>query len=521
MHNNFYFLRQLSVRLSQFLPGGQLETCFSQNKDELIIGFALSESDFYIKAHFLSDFCCLFFPQDFHRSRRNSIDLFTELSSKTVSAVRQYENERCFGILFEEDYELLFKMHGNRANIVLFQRGEFVSMFKNKLHNDKELQPDRLDRSLPYGEEVLNSKEGDYSSLFPTFGKVVKRYLQQQTYEEKGIEAKWKLLQEVEAQLLTPEYTITEIANQITFSLLPLGTIRRSHMDPITAINDFFLTYSSEQQLYKEKSVLLGGLQKALKQTKNYLLKTGRKLQEIKDGTGYEVWANVLMANLHQVPAQAERVELFNFYDDSTISIPLKRKLSPQKNAEVFYRKSKNQKLEIQQLEKVLSQKELQALQWEEHIEAIEAIDHLKNLRAYVKEHRLGKKNEVAQSAPKPYTEFIIDGYSVWVGRNAKHNDELTLKHAWKEDLWLHAKDVSGSHVVIKQQSGKTTPKNVIEKAAALAAYYSKRKTDTLCPVIVTPKKYVRKRKGDPAGAVIVEKEDVILVKPSKPGQLS
>ncbi len=100
------------------------------------------------------------------------------------------------------------------------------------------------------------------------------------------------------------------------------------------------------------------------------------------------------------------------------------------------------------------------------------------------------------------------------MGRNAENNDLLTLKYAFKEDLWLHAKDVSGSHVVIKYQSGKNFPKPVIEKAAEIAAFHSKRKADTLVPVTVTPKKFVRKPKGFAAGKVIVEREEVVLVQP-------
>ena len=102
------------------------------------------------------------------------------------------------------------------------------------------------------------------------------------------------------------------------------------------------------------------------------------------------------------------------------------------------------------------------------------------------------------------------------MGRNAQANDELTLKYGYKEDLWLHAKDVAGSHVLIKHQSGKNFPKDVIERAAQLAAYHSKRKTDTLCPVVVVPRKFVRKRKGDPAGAVMVDREEVIMVEPRR-----
>ena len=116
-----------------------------------------------------------------------------------------------------------------------------------------------------------------------------------------------------------------------------------------------------------------------------------------------------------------------------------------------------------------------------------------------------------------PFHRFVIDGFEVLVGKSAKQNDELLQKYTWKEDLWLHAKDVTGSHVILKYQSQRDFTKDIIEKVAELAAWYSKRKSDTLCPVIFTPRKYVRKRKGSPPGAVIVEREEVILVGPQKP----
>ena len=116
-----------------------------------------------------------------------------------------------------------------------------------------------------------------------------------------------------------------------------------------------------------------------------------------------------------------------------------------------------------------------------------------------------------------PYHQFEFRNFRILVGKNAVANDMLTLKFSHKEDLWLHAKDVSGSHVLIKHQSGKNFPRDVIEYAASLAAYNSKRKTESLCPVIVTPKKFVRKRKGDPPGAVVVEREEVVMVEPLKP----
>ena len=76
-------------------------------------------------------------------------------------------------------------------------------------------------------------------------------------------------------------------------------------------------------------------------------------------------------------------------------------------------------------------------------------------------------------------------------------------------------KDAPGSHIIIKYQSGKKFPKEIIEQAARIAAYHSKRKSESLVPVSYTPRKFVRKRKGDPVGMVVVEKEQVILVEPN------
>ena len=101
------------------------------------------------------------------------------------------------------------------------------------------------------------------------------------------------------------------------------------------------------------------------------------------------------------------------------------------------------------------------------------------------------------------------------MGKSAAANYELTMRHSHKNDLWLHAKDVSGSHVLIKWKPGKEYSMSLIKHASALAAYYSKLKGSNLVPVSYTPRKFVRKPKGSAPGQVIVEKEEVLLVEPS------
>jgi predicted ribosome quality control (RQC) complex YloA/Tae2 family protein len=219
------------------------------------------------------------------------------------------------------------------------------------------------------------------------------------------------------------------------------------------------------------------------------------------------------MANMHLVPSGAAVVELPDFKTGKPISIKLKSALTPQKNAEQYYRKSKNQRKEVKVLHLKLKWSKQQLSAVEEHIEFIDQCQDLKLLKNYAKDHQLNPGKQIKDSGSL-FKEFKFQDFVILIGKNATNNDLLTQKYAHKEDLWLHAKDVKGSHVIIKYLPGKPFPATVIEVAARLAAYYSKRKNDSLCPVIYTPKKYVRKPKGAVPGQVVVEREKVLLVAP-------
>lgn len=124
-----------------------------------------------------------------------------------------------------------------------------------------------------------------------------------------------------------------------------------------------------------------------------------------------------------------------------------------------------------------------------------------------------------ARAAPAerlPYTPVSVGaGYEAWVARSAADGDALTLRHTRPFDLWLHARGVAGAHVVLRLRGrADVPPKAVVEAAARLAAGASKARTSALVPVTVTPRKWVRKRKGDPPGRVVVEREEVLIVPP-------
>lgn len=506
MHNNYYFLRQLSNQLHQKLSSFKVVACFSQNKDELVLEFNNSQESFFIKASLQSDFCCLSFPNQFNRARKNSIDLFEEVILKSVQQVHIYENERCFTIQLEDDLSLLFKMHGNRANVILFNYDHAITLFRSHLKSDLTLSLASLNRKLDFSENIFHTHQSNLPTYYFTFGKLVWEYWAAIKKDDKDL---WLAFQQLVLELESPCYYIVEKSNKLYLSLVPVGNILNQFDSPIEALNSFFIQYVYKDTFTSQKHKQVKALNDQIKAGQNYIQKSEQKLTELQHDTHYQLWADLLMANLHALTSGISHTTLTSFYDNQPVTIKLKPDLSPQKNAEVYYRKAKNQQIEINQLKKAIEIKTAELQRLKQQLTEVENTLDLKQLKQTEPQTVSKQKNVIL-----PYHEFEYKGFRIWVGRNAEANDELTLKLAFKEDLWLHAKDVAGSHVIIKHQSGKNFPKDVIERAAQLAAYNSKRKTDSLCPVIVTPKKFVRKRKGDPAGAVVVEKEKVILVEP-------
>lgn len=474
----------------------------------MILEFNNTTESFFIKACLQSDFCCLSFPDQFNRARKNSIDLFSEIILKQVHRIYAAENERCIIIQLEDNFTLLLKMHGNRANVILFRNDVTITLFRSHLKSDLILTLSTLNRKLDFSEQTFWEQLSNLPAYYFTFGKVVWQYWDTKT---KGLHDKdlWLEFQRLLQELESPTYYLIEYSNKLHLSLLPVGTILKQFDNPEEALNLFFTQYIYREAFSSQKSKQLKVLHDQIKAGQNYIHKNQQKLKELQQDKHYQFWGDLLMANLQAIHPGLSKITLTSFYDNQPIEIKLKPDLSPQKNAEVFYRKSKNQLIEITQLQKAIDGKTIDLEKLKHKLNEVEAISDLKQLKQTEHQTTPKQKNVIL-----PYHEFEYKGFRIWVGRNAEANDELTLKLAYKEDLWLHAKDVAGSHVIIKHQSGKTFPKDVIERAAQLAAYNSKRKTDSLCPVAVTPKKFVRKRKGDPPGAVVVEKENVIMVEP-------
>jgi predicted ribosome quality control (RQC) complex YloA/Tae2 family protein len=514
VQNNYYFLRQLTKQIETKIVGLKLMECFSQEKDELVFGFAAARGknrnykEFYIKAVILPDFASLYFTDKFERARRNSVDLFEQLMDLEVMGVRQFLNERCFSIDFEQEFSIVFKMYGTRSNLILCHNQEVIELFHSRIVSDKNLIINELDREINQSYERFLSEKQDFRKLFPTFGKVINAQL------EVG-KSTWDNIQKIVNQLENPRYYLVRWEHQLHLSLLPVGEIIQEFEQPIEAMNAFYIAYNKVNTLDDEKVEVLRKLTKEKKQTEAYLQNSYQRMESLDSDVKNEEIGHILMANLHQIEERTEQVELFDFYRNRNITIKLRSDLSPQKNAENFYRKSKNEKIEFEKLMENIENREQLLTVINNYIENIEAAENLKILRSYLKINGLSPNKKLKiQSYKELFKRFEVEGFEILVGRNSKNNDLLTQQYAYKEDLWLHARDATGSHVVLKYRAGKKFPNSVIEAAASLAAYFSKRRNETLAPVIVTPKKFVRKPKGSADGQVIVEKEEVVMVEP-------
>ncbi len=528
MHTNYYFLRQLAPALAPHLTDLKLMECFSQDRDELVLVFAQAKGKtnfyrpYFIKATLRPDFSGLLFPESVQRARHNSVDLFDAFYGRTVLGVRSFLNERCLAITLEDDITFLFKFFGNRPNLLIFNGNDVVELFNNKLISDRQLHLDTFDRPIDQSYSAFEQAGFDHRKLFPTFGKVVNGWLRESDKGEERDEGegpKWGVIQRVLRQLENPRYYLTRFDHRPTLSLLPIGDIMREFDDPIEASNQFFIRSNGLNTFEREKGDLLRLLEKRLKKAQTLLEANFNRLVARDEAIKNEELGNILMASLHEIaepgPGRSpETVTLHDFYRDQPITLKLKPDISPQKNAEGYYRKSKNERIEDEHLADQMARREQEIADLRAQQILVATLQGLKELRKFAKANDLLADSPATTDPLELFKHVEIEGFRILIGRNAKNNDLLTQRHSFKDDLWLHARDVTGSHVLVKYRAGKPFPKTVIERAAELAAWYSKRRTDSLCPVIVTPKKFVRKLKGLAEGQVVVEKESVIMVVP-------
>lgn len=297
------------------------------------------------------------------------------------------------------------------------------------------------------------------------------------------------------------------------------------------ALEEYFFPRSASQRFEGIQKDLISIIKKRIKKVKRRIKNQEKDLEGAQKAEVLKKRGELLLANLHKINRGEEEVEVDDYYQDppQPMTIKLDPTMSGSDNAQEYFRRYKKAKRgqsivkkrlrissdELEQLENLLYQ-----------VESAEDIDELEDLstdlvRAGI--HRVPRKGKKGKTTPPsgPRKFKLDQGYVALVGKNSRQNEQLTMKTASDEDMWFHARQMPGSHVVLRiQKPSKEIPDKVIYNAAQLAAYYSKGRNSTKVPVDYTRVKNVRKGKGQKPGKVFYTGEKTIIAKPSLAGEL-
>ncbi len=246
-----------------------------------------------------------------------------------------------------------------------------------------------------------------------------------------------------------------------------------------------------------------------------------KEKEKCKDREKYRIYGELIKANIALIKSGSPFADVPNYYDEnlSTIRIPLDPALSPQACAAKYFKEYRKLCSAEQTLYTLIADCESEQayiqsvedalLRAESMAEILDIHDELVST-GYIKK----QKNKAVKHKSLPPRKYMSsDGFLILVGRNNAQNDTLTLRTAKKDDIWLHTKNIHGSHVIIVCD-GKTVPDNTILEAASLAAFHSQAKNSSQVPVDYTIVKNVKKPAGARPGMVIYKTNNTVFVAP-------
>ncbi len=321
--------------------------------------------------------------------------------------------------------------------------------------------------------------------------------------------------------------------NPVAVSPMPLRHLsaagQRETFDTMSqALSAYYDAITLKETVASEQRALTQALDKQRKLLNRKMNGLREDLARAEKAEDYRILGELLLANLHNIKRGQKQVELQNYYtpDLENLTISLNPEQSPSDNAQAYfkkYTKAKRGRSRIQQqLANTDAEQEVLQL-YISKLTSADTPDMLQRLRAeciengYIKaQRRKNQKRNVSEGLFRKYTS--TNGFQIYVGKNSQSNDLLLRQIAKPRDMWLHAKQIHGSHVIIRNPENRPDiPMPTLLQAAQLAAYFSKAHHASHVPVDYTWARYVVKRKGNVAGYVHYTHEKTLYVEPALP----
>ena len=291
--------------------------------------------------------------------------------------------------------------------------------------------------------------------------------------------------------------------------------------EPFTSLSNLLDTYYKDKaerdRVKQQASELIRRVENELQKNRHKLKKQEKELLATDNAEEFRQKGELLTTFLHQVPNDQDQVILDNYYTNQPITIALDKALTPNQNAQRYFKRYQKLKEAVKYLTDLIEETKATIL----YLESVETVLNQAGLEeiAEIREELIQtgfirrRQREKIQKRKKPEQYLASDGKTIiYVGRNNLQNEELTFKMARKEELWFHAKDIPGSHVVI---SGNLDPSDEVKTdAAELAAYFSQGRLSNLVQVDMIEVKKLNKPTGGKPGFVTYTGQKTLRVTP-------
>ena len=542
---DFYTLRALARDWDARLGGGVVTEAWTQSPRELSLGLDSDTGPTTLRVICDPALTLVFRTDGAGRQRRNTADVLERVVGRRISRVRVAERDRHLFLDLTDGSRLQIVLFGSRPNALWTDAGSIVrAAFLDEDTHLGEPAPavrpaPEVDTLAAFAERWKDRKTlaQSVASAVPLFP----RGLATEAVRRAGLDpeaspdgadqtALFEAVRAFQTALEQPEpvvYWRGPLAE--AFALVPLADApadwRAEAFDSVDAAFGVWSKRSLAQRAYQ---ALYGPLEKPLAAAAARRARSAEamleELSQPSRADRYETWGHLLMASAGGQGPGHETITLPDILGDGApVEIPLDPAKTAIENAERYYDKAR----------KTRKARASAEARWEDvNATAEAAADLLARVRATttVSDLRALKETEAdaiarflgtrADDGPQePFRRYALPGgFEALVGKHAKGNAHLTTRVASPHDLWLHARGVPGSHVVVKRAGRSTVvPPATVAAAARLAAWFSTAKTQSVVPVTVTEKKYVRPIKGGPPGLVRVDREDVLDVVPEAP----
>ena len=458
------------------------------------------------------------------------------LQGALIESIEQVENDRIVEITVSNKNEigdhiqatLIIEIMGKHSNILLVDKsshkilevikhvGFSQNSYRTLLPGSSYIAPPSTESLNPFTVkdeklfEILQTQEltaKNLQNLFQGLGRDTANELENILVSDKLSTFRNFFGQETKPYLTETSFSPVPFANRVGETFASLSDL----------LDTYYKDKAERDRVKQQASELIRRVENELQKNRHKLKKQEKELLATDNAEEFRQKGELLTTFLHQVPNDQDQVILDNYYTNQPIIIALDKALTPSQNAQRYFKRYQKLKEAVKYLTELIEETKATIL----YLESVETVLNQAGLEeiAEIREELIQTgfirrcQREKIQKRKKPEQYLASDGKTIiYVGRNNLQNEELTFKMARKEELWFHAKDIPGSHVVI---SGNLNPSDEVKTdAAELAAYFSKGRLSNLVQVDMIEVKKLNKPTGGKPGFVTYTGQKTLRVTP-------